>query len=52
MLSELILRKPKVDLTKNIPHILNDLQNEVGYAVGKNIGDLQGVDWVSIWGLN
>ena len=32
----------QVDLTKNIPNILNDLQDEVGYAVGKHIGDVPG----------
>ena len=39
--------KSKVDLTKNIPHILHDLQDEVHYAVGKNIGDLQGMNGVA-----
>ena len=43
----LISLKPKVDLTKNIPNILNDLQDEVHYAVGKNIGDLQGMNFVT-----
>ena len=33
----------KVDLTKNIGRILNDLQDEVTYAVEKNIGNLTGM---------
>ncbi len=35
---------PKVDLTKNIANILEELQDEVSYAVKTHIGDLPGKD--------
>jgi len=41
--SDTLVHSVKVDLTKNIPRILDDLQDEVTYAVQKNIGNLP--DW-------
>lgn len=57
MPSALICSVSKIDLTKNIPNILNDLQDEVGYAVGTHIGNVPGMNaiadlWVQRSGLN
>ncbi len=41
--TDTLVTSVKVDLTKNIPRILNDLQDEVAYSVSRNVGDLPGM---------
>lgn len=44
-INETLVHAVKVDLTKNIPRIMADLQDEVGYAVGEHIGECQ--NWIA-----
>ncbi|KAF2260298.1 cytochrome P450 monooxygenase [Lojkania enalia] len=41
--NDTLVQSVKVDLTKNIPRILGELQDEVGYAVAKHVGPCN--DW-------
>ncbi|KAF2119285.1 cytochrome P450 monooxygenase [Lophiotrema nucula] len=41
--NDTLVHSVKVDLTKNIPRILGELEDEVGYSIGKHIGESQ--DW-------
>src|SRR5262245_21840898 len=42
--NDTLVKSVKVDLTKNIPRILGELQDEVGYSIRKHIGECE--DWV------
>ncbi|KAH7381517.1 cytochrome P450 [Pyrenochaeta sp. MPI-SDFR-AT-0127] len=41
--NDTLVHSVKVDLTKNIPRIMAELQDEVGYAIGEHIGECK--DW-------
>lgn len=41
--NDTLVHSVKVDLTKNIPRIMGELQDEVGYSIGKHIGPCE--DW-------
>ncbi|KAF2871561.1 cytochrome P450 [Massariosphaeria phaeospora] len=41
--NDTLVHSVKVDLTKNIPKIMGELQDEVGYAIGKHVGECE--DW-------
>jgi hypothetical protein len=40
--TDTLVQSVKYDLTKNIPNILPELQDEVGYSIGKHIGPCEG----------
>lgn len=44
-INDTLVRSVKVDLTKNIPNILGELQDEVGYSIDKHIGPCK--EWTS-----
>jgi hypothetical protein len=42
-INDTLVQSVKVDLTKNAPQILDELQEEVGYSIRKHIGEC--ADW-------